>query len=93
MTAQNRYKLFRRQLGPKLKSDVEELLKDARKTLANLAMVEAIDQQEASPSTAVSAINSSIQMLPHGKLEVTDIDPHVWSFCQRVVRGEVLITS
>ena len=75
-------KMFREELPETLDDNVKKAVTKANKTLANLLMGESIDEY------SVEQINENIETLGEAKLGITDIDPEIWAFAQKVVQGQ-----
>ena len=74
--------MFREELPETLDDNVKQACTKANKTLANLLMCESIDEY------SVEQINENIETLGDAKLGITDIDPEIWAFAQKVVQGQ-----
>lgn len=74
--------MFREELPETLDDNVKKACTKANKTLANLLMGESIDEY------SVEQINENIETLGDAKLGITDIDPEIWAFAQKVVQGQ-----
>ena len=75
-------KMFKEDLPETLDENIKNVVTTANKTLANLLMGESIDEY------SVEQINENIETLSDAKLGITNIDPQIWAFAQKVVQGQ-----
>ena len=70
---------------------MKEVLKCARVTLTELLLLEAVILSQSNREKAIDEINmhvSNMGALPESeRLKPSDLNKHLWSFCDRVIRG------
>ena len=88
MKHEARCQTFNVKFDPALLKEVSDTVRDARVTVTEFRLMEAVGTFATDPEQAKKAINGQIQAWGQVGIVFSQIDTKLWSVCQHICRGQ-----